>query len=174
MSNPTLVTIGDLEAEATLTDEALLEIEQGGASKAVSMGQIKAHVAQVIPKPVDSYTKEESDTNYPTKDASYTKSESNTLHGFLHTPMVTTTGAMSVAAGQAFKLNAGSGRTVSFTNIPSGKALTVVVKVMGDGTVTWPAGTVWVDKVPVLKATHTYVSFLLMDGNITGHMVVSV
>lgn len=150
MSNPTLVTIGDLEAEATLTDEALLEIEQGGASKAVSMGQIKAHVD------------------------SYTKSESNTLHGFLHTPMVTTTGAMSVAAGQAFKLNAGSGRTVSFTNIPSGKALTVVVKVMGNGTVTWPAGTVWVDKVPVLKATHTYVSFLLMDGNITGHMVVSV
>lgn len=150
MSNPTLVTIGDLEAEATLTDEALLEIEQGGASKAVSMGQIKAHVD------------------------SYTKSESNTLHGFLHTPMVTTTGAMSVAAGQAFKLNAGSGRTVSFTNIPSGKALTVVVKVMGDDTVTWPADTVWVDKVPVLKATHTYVSFLLMDGNITGHMVVSV
>lgn len=150
MSTPALVTISELTLEEALSDDALIEIEQGGASKSTSMAQIKAHVD------------------------SYTKSESNVLHGFLHTPMTASTGTMSVAKGQAFKLTAGSGRTVAFTNVPAGKALTVVVKVMGNGTVNWPAGTKWVDKVPVLKATYTYVSFLLMDGNITGHMVVSV
>ena len=80
---------------------------------------------------------------------------------------VVTTGVCDISTSNVFTLaNSSAGiKTISFTNAPAGRAMTVVVLVSGKvGNVIWPVGIIWSDNAaPQLGALVTNV-VLLWDG----------
>lgn len=76
----------------------------------------------------------------------------------------TTTGVCDVSLSNVFLLNATTTgtKTVSFTNLPTGRATTVVVLVSGNtGNVVWPSNIQWANgEAPTMSPTMTNVVFL--------------
>lgn len=73
--------------------------------------------------------------------------------------VASTMDVLDLSAQQVFTIDASVDRTLSFTNVPSAdRAMTVVIKIAGTGTITWPAGILWnAETAPTLGATFTVV-----------------
>lgn len=127
------------------------------------------------------YTKSETDSRYHGKDVSYTKTEVDALVDNVgetlktySLPLVTTTGAIDLSVAQVFKVSAGVERTVTITNIPAGRSVVAVLKLIGDGAVTWPSNIDWVDgSAPVLGGTYTTINLLFIDGTVIGSVMIT-
>lgn len=84
-------------------------------------------------------------------------------------PVTTTTGALDMATAQSFVVSAATGRVVTITNPPTGRSAVIVVRIMGNGTLTWPAGINWVGgSTPALGSNFTLVSILFHAGTYVG------
>jgi len=71
---------------------------------------------------------------------------------------ISTTATLDLATGNEFKIDASVARTLSFANVPTGKAMTVVLSITGASAITWPAGIRWHEATaPELGATWTIV-----------------
>lgn len=82
-----------------------------------------------------------------------------------------TSGAINLNTAQVWQLtDPGSARTVSISNPPpSGRSMSVVIKVIGNRATTWPAGIQWADGLaPVLAANWTFVILTYINGTIHG------
>ncbi|QPI14614.1 putative tail fiber protein [Salmonella phage GEC_vB_MG] len=84
--------------------------------------------------------------------------------------VTSTTGAMDVGVSQVFKVDGTASKTMSFTNLPANRAMTIVIVFAGSGaSLTWPAGLSWSNgTAPVLGATRTVVTILWDGTNLTG------
>lgn len=80
------------------------------------------------------------------------------------------TGAMDVSVSQVFQVDGTASKTMSFTNLPAGRAMTIVIVFSGSGAVlTWPSNLAWSNGTsPVLGATRTVVAVLWDGTNLTG------
>jgi len=56
---------------------------------------------------------------------------------------ISTTGDLDLSVGNEFVLDASVSRTVTLSNAPTGRAMTVVMSISGASTVTWPSGIDW-------------------------------
>lgn len=84
--------------------------------------------------------------------------------------VTSTTGAMDVNVSQVFKVDGTASKTMSFTNLPANRAMTIVIVFAGAGAgLTWPAGLAWSNgTAPVLGTTRTVVTILWDGTNLTG------
>lgn len=81
--------------------------------------------------------------------------------------VATTTGELNLAANQVFTLvnNTNTGKTLSITNAPANRAMTVVVKVAGSsGSVGFPAGAKLADGVDATLGTVSTIFVMLVIG----------
>uniref|UniRef100_A0AAU8GF05 Tail fiber protein n=1 Tax=Salmonella phage vB_SEnST11_KE23 TaxID=3161174 RepID=A0AAU8GF05_9CAUD len=84
--------------------------------------------------------------------------------------VTSTTGAMDVSASQVFTVDGTASKSMSFANLPVGRAMTIVIVFSGSGaSLTWPSSLSWSNGVaPVLGATRTVVTVLWDGTNLTG------
>lgn len=79
---------------------------------------------------------------------------------------ISTTDTLDLATGNAFTIDASTARTLTFSNVPAGRNMTVVLTISGSSAITWPAGIRWHGDgttAPELGATWTIV-VLSWDG----------
>ncbi len=90
--------------------------------------------------------------------------------------VTSTTGAMDVSVSQVFKVDGTASKTMSFSNLPSNRAMTIVIVFTGSGaTLSWPSGLLWSNATaPTLAATRTVVTVLWDGTNLTGTTSLSV
>lgn len=84
--------------------------------------------------------------------------------------VTSTTGAMDVSVSQVFKVDGTASKTMSFTNLPTNRAMTIVIVFAGSGaSLTWPSGLAWSNgTAPVLGTTRTVITILWDGTNLTG------
>lgn len=84
--------------------------------------------------------------------------------------VVTSTGVMDISVAQAFKVDGTANKTMSFTNLPPNRIMTIVIVFNGGGaSLTWPSGLAWSNGLsPVLGAIRTVVTILWDGTNLTG------
>lgn len=78
-----------------------------------------------------------------------------------------TTGACDLSKYQSFliDLSAAGAKTVTFTNAPAGRSMTIVFKIKGKvGTITWPAGITWNESTAPEFGTNNTIVVLFWDG----------
>lgn len=80
------------------------------------------------------------------------------------------TGAMDVSVSQVFTVDGTASKTMSFANLPAGRAMTIVIVFSGSGAgLTWPSDLAWSNgTAPSLGATRTVVTVLWDGTNLTG------
>ncbi len=79
----------------------------------------------------------------------------------------TSTGVLDLSSAQVFRIDnsATTAKTISFTNAPADRAMTVVVRIIGSkGVITWPADITWNDNLPPVLGTTLTTVCLLWDG----------
>ncbi len=75
------------------------------------------------------------------------------------------TSVLDLATGQVFTINANVARTVSFVNPPAaGRAMTVVLDIIGGAKVTWPSGMRWNNSQEPIQGTAWTTVILLWVG----------
>lgn len=85
--------------------------------------------------------------------------------------VLSTTAALDLAAYNEFTVDASTPRTLAFANIPTGKAMTVVITISGNSAITWPAGITWIgETAPELGATKTVVVLHYETSGFTGFL----
>ena len=84
--------------------------------------------------------------------------------------VTSTTGAMDVSVSQVFKVDGTANKTMSFTNLPANRAMTIVIVFTGSGaSLTWPGNLAWSNGTSVTLGTTRTVVTILWDGtNLTG------
>ncbi len=84
--------------------------------------------------------------------------------------VTSTTGAMDVNVSQVFKVDGTANKTMSFTNLPADRAMTIVIVFTGSGaSLTWPGNLAWSNGTSVTLGTTRTVVTILWDGtNLTG------
>ncbi|HAK4776341.1 TPA: hypothetical protein H2C15_002587 [Salmonella enterica] len=86
------------------------------------------------------------------------------------------TGEVSLTAHQLFTLDGTKDNTVTFTNLPAGRAMVTALVFKGKGgTVTWPDNLAWSQNdIPKLAATRTVISILWDGETLTGTTALTV
>lgn len=86
------------------------------------------------------------------------------------------TGSFNVATSQVFKLNGSATTNINFSNLPTNRAMTIVVIVNGSGgTITWPSTIDWSDGIAPELATTRTIFTIFWDGvNLTGTISASI
>lgn len=84
--------------------------------------------------------------------------------------VTSSTGAMDVNVSQVFKVDGTANKTMSFTNLPPNRAMTIVIVFSGSGaSLTWPGTLAWSNGTAVTLGTTRTVVTILWDGtNLTG------
>ena len=84
--------------------------------------------------------------------------------------VTSSTGAMDVNVSQVFKVDGTANKTMSFTNLPANRAMTIVIVFTGSGaSLTWPGNLAWSNGTAVTLGTTRTVVTILWDGtNLTG------
>lgn len=84
--------------------------------------------------------------------------------------VTSSTGAMDVNVSQVFKVDGTANKTMSFTNLPANRAMTIVIVFSGSGaSLTWPSNLAWSNGTAVTLGTTRTVVTILWDGtNLTG------
>ncbi|AKJ73310.1 capsid and scaffold protein [Salmonella phage 41] len=84
--------------------------------------------------------------------------------------VTSSTGAMDVSVSQAFKVDGTTNKSMTFTNLPANRIMTIVIVFNGGGaSLNWPAALAWSNGAPpVLGTTRTVVTILWDGTNLTG------
>lgn len=90
--------------------------------------------------------------------------------------VMSTTGAIDANVAQVVTIDGTASRTITIANLPSGRAVTVVVKFIGKGgSMTWPTPMAWSNGTPPsLGVTRTLVTFFWDGSELTGLQAMTV
>lgn len=84
--------------------------------------------------------------------------------------VMSVTGAIDANVAQVVTIDGTTAKTITIANLPSGRAMTVVIKFIGKGgSMTWPTPMAWSDGTqPTLGTTRAYVTFFWDGSELTG------
>lgn len=90
--------------------------------------------------------------------------------------VMSATGVLDASVANVFEMDGTSNKTLSITNLPTGRAMTVVVKFLGNGgSMTWPTPMAWSNGTPpTLGVTRTIVTFFWDGKDLTGVQAMTV
>lgn len=84
--------------------------------------------------------------------------------------VMSATGTLDSSVSNVFTMDGTTNKTLTITNLPSGRAMTIVVKFLGNGgSMTWPTPMAWSNgTAPTLGVTRTIVTFFWDGTDLTG------
>lgn len=90
--------------------------------------------------------------------------------------VMSATGALDAAVSNVFTLDGTTAKTITISNLPAGRAMTVVVKFIGKGgAMTWPSPMAWSNGTsPSLGNTRTILTFFWDGADLTGVQAMTV
>lgn len=86
------------------------------------------------------------------------------------------TGAIDASVGNCFTVDGTANKTITVTGLPAGRAMTLVIKFVGNGaSLTWPGTLAWSNgTAPTLGATRTVVTLYWDGSDLTGTQALTV
>lgn len=90
--------------------------------------------------------------------------------------VMSATGALDAAVSNVFTVDGTTSKTITISNLPAGRAMTVVVKFIGKGgSMTWPTPMAWSNGTqPALGTTRTILTFFWDGTDLTGVQAMTV